>query len=753
MSNFNRPINFTRDIIGKYDKKVLENNDRIQQIIDFNKNKFDSDNYDFKEVKTSLNPVFDPSALVGNQIDFGNQNIINKKEYDPFLHYLNEKGLYDKNTKIRYNVDYVIIDSSMRNKNSENIINFSSKLPNNSLSIKRNMLYINIDNNLISNFNVGDKISINDLNYFEQIYHSSNSGNPIITFVIGKSYIKINMNPNTNINQYTNYINVDTANSKVFISGVKGVKTIGFVDYNDDTSAFIGNIPISFINNEHQIYITPPGESILPDTNTFYILMPYISDGTNIATTSIYNITFKFNHYNFIPVNQINASYPVNEYQINGYQIIEEKGYDYIAFEIYPPLDLSIPNNNTYEFLNFGNSINIGLIQTIILGYPSPNNYVINFTKLFTNVILIRMIDSSFNNPNKTIFDSGPYKNNRLYFQSIENISEIQFIEIDTGFYNITELKNEIEKKFSQKSRNITDTIFNYDLNYNVIFNADLSTNIVKFESYKNTILQVPIQSTNPIINSSDTTIGTGSYTITIKHQNHGLTTQTENILFSGFIEHLGLYSSDLNGLHTVTILDKDTYTFTLNNINLNPIKTVTYGGRSVKVHVPSPMKFFFNYNDTIGNVLGFSDVGLDTSITNFNYIIKNIDPYINEQNLQKYKKNNIITLGYFKYFLITCKELPIVTNTDKVTNIFAKILTSNDSNINNNLLINTFSLTPQFYYDPIRELYQLTLQFYYPNGELVDFGNDDHTFTLEITTFDNIPELTNITTNVTIDK
>mgnify|MGYP003351780792 CR=1 FL=1 len=46
------------------------------------------------------------------------------------------------------------------------------------------------------------------------------------------------------------------------------------------------------------------------------------------------NITFNFNHYNFIPVNQINASYPINEYQINGYQIIAEKGYDYIAFEI-----------------------------------------------------------------------------------------------------------------------------------------------------------------------------------------------------------------------------------------------------------------------------------------------------------------------------------------------------------------------------------------------------------------------------------
>jgi len=753
MSNFNRPINFTRDIIGNYNKDNNENINSIEQSIDFNKNKFTSDNYNFKEVKTPLNPVFDPNALISNQIDFDKQNIINQKEYDPFLHYLNEKGLYDKNTKIRYNVDYVVIDSSMRIKTSENIIPVFSKLPNNSLSIKRNMLYINIDNNLINNYNVGDKISITDLEYFEQLYRSSTSGNTIVTFVAGKSYIKINMNPNTNINQYINYINVDTTNSKVIISGVKGVKTISFINYNDDTSGFIGNVPISFINDEHQIYITPPGEAIAPDPNIFYILMPYVSDGTNIATNSVYNIKFSFNHYNFIPVNQINAGYPLNEYQINGYQIITEKGYDYIGFEIYPPLDLSIPNNSTYEFENFGNSIYIGVIEQIILGYPSPNSYVINLTKLFTNVILIRLIDTSFPNPNKTIFDCGKEKNNRLYFQSIENISEIQFIELNAGLYNIQSLKNEIETKFSQKSRNITDTIFNYNLNYNVIFNADLNTNIVTFESYKTTTLQVPIETVDPIINPADTSIGTGKYTITIKHENHGITSQTENILFSGFIEHLGLYASDLNGLHTVTILDKDRYQFTLNNINLNPTKTVTYGGRGVGVKIPSQIKLFFNYPDTIGNVLGFRNVGSDTSITDFNYIIKNTDLYMNEQNIKKCKKNNAIILQHFKYFFITCKEIPIITDTNKITNIFAKILTSNIDNINNNLLIDTFSLTPQFYYDPIRELYQLTLQFYYPTGELVNFDDQEHTFTLEITTFDNIPELSNITTNVTIDK
>lgn len=753
MSNYNRPYNHARDLITKFNKNNQEKTEYIDEKINIHTEKFKNDNYNFKEYKNVLNPVFDPNALIGNQIDFNQQNMINQKEYDPFLHYLNEKGLYDKNTKVRYNIDYVVIDSSFRNKVPSNIVNNYYKLKSNSLSIKKNMLYINIDPYEIPNYNIGDKISITDLNNFEQIYRSSTNGNTIITFINGKSYIQVNMNPNTNITQYVNYIDVDTTNVKVTISGVKGVKSIGFIDYNDDTSGFIGNIPISFINSEHQIYITPPGTSIIAQQNIFYILMPYISDGTNIAINSIYNITFSFNHYNFIPVNQINANYPINANQINGFQLIKEIGYNYISFEIYPPLDLDIPSNSSYELLNFGTCVYVGKIETTELGYPLQNNYTISLNRLFTNVILIKLIDTSFTNPNKTLFDCGSEKNNRIYFQSIENLSDIQFIELDAGLYNIDALKRIIEQKFSEKSRNITDAIFNYDLNYHIIFNGDLTTNIVSFESYKTKTLHVPIEIVSPIINPLDTSIGTGTYTITIKHENHGITNITEDILFNGFIDHLGLYAYNLNGLHNVTVIDKDRYQFTLTNINLNSIKSVTYGGYAVKVRVPSKIKLFFNYQDTIGKVLGFRNVGSDYAITDFNNIIRNTDLYLNEigkDNYKKnnYKKNNEIILNKFKYFFITCSQLPIITNTDKVTNIFAKIIMTDS-----NLLIDTFSITPQYYYDPIRELYELTLQFYYPNGELVDFSDCDHTFTLEITTYDDLPELTNITTNIPIDR
>ena len=190
-----------------------------------------------------------------------------------------------------------------------------------------------------------------------------------------------------------------------------------------------------------------------------------------------------------------------------------------------------------------------------------------------------------------------------------------------------------------------------------------------------------------------------------------------------------------------------------MTNINLNPTKSVTNGGRGVIVRVPSRIKFYFSYKDTMGKILGFRNVGQDTSITDFNSVINNFDPYLDEISYdingnEISIRQNAINLKKFSYFYILCDELPIITNINNITNILAKVIITDNA-----LLIDTFSISPSFYYDPIRELYQLTLQFVFPDGDLVNFDGLDHNFLLEITTFDNIPELTNITTNITIDK
>jgi hypothetical protein len=59
----------------------------------------------------------------------------------------------------------------------------------------------------------------------------------------------------------------------------------------------------------------------------------------------------------------------------------------------------------------------------------------------------------------------------------------------------------------------------------------------------------------------------------------------------------------------------------------------------------------------------------------------------------------------------------------------------------------------PNFPDDPIYELDKITFKFYNPDNTLIEFDDNEHSFTLEITTIDNIPELTNINSTRSLVK
>ena len=65
--------------------------------------------------------------------------------------------------------------------------------------------------------------------------------------------------------------------------------------------------------------------NIIYKLTKFYILLPWASNGVNIFSepdAENYNINLTFNHYNLIPLNELNADYPINSEHINGYHII-----------------------------------------------------------------------------------------------------------------------------------------------------------------------------------------------------------------------------------------------------------------------------------------------------------------------------------------------------------------------------------------------------------------------------------------------
>lgn len=813
MSEFDKPINYKTDVKMNYDKSLADNIDYINFKNNLLHNQ-DNTN-DYEENEHQINPLFSPHTLISDQYDYSKKNKIKQQDFDPYLNFINNKGLNSHNVKVRYNVEYVNIDSKNRVTMPQNIISTSIKLSNNPLTISNNELLISInsfESSILGKLNIGDKFSLLNINplkkiylaYGDENYTNTQNNNPIpneiqpsepllIQFFEGKSYAQININPNIYVNENNTQVDFsvlykffDTTNATVTISGIKGVQSrniytntstyiqndtyqlinnnktqykITSSNINNSNYPYIGNIPISIINQTHRIYITPPDSmDTVPNVNKFYILLPWNSDGTNIDTTSDnYNITFQFNHYNLIPINELNADYPINNEHINGYHTITSINSNYITCKLYPPIDLVYINSNNYTYPNFGNdNIYFNLIEKITYGYPDQNNYTITFDKIFNNVIQIKMIDSLIRNPSITFINTGLGKNNRLYFQNIEDIEEIQYIEITEGLYTISLLQTIIETEFKKLSRKINIENFGYDLNYNVIVNIDTSTNIVSFESYKSKTLKVAITTITPSINQNDLTIGTGTYTITIQHDNHGISSSSTFGIFSGFIDHLGILASDLNGKHVLNIIDSNRYSFVLTNINLTSTKIITNGGNNIKVFIPSPIKFYFNYSDTMGSVLGYRNPGYETSITEYNYLQKNTDHYIGEiskdvNGNEIVLTNKSIKLNKYDYFLMMC-NVPFIANINNLTNVqtkeiyFAKFKITDDT-----LISNEYSQTPIFLYDPIVYMNQIGFTFYNPDKTLVDFKDIDHSFILEITTVDNLPELTAINPNVSV--
>jgi hypothetical protein len=739
----------TRDVPMNYRSKFIlpyrtenEINDELvnetKDIINFKKSEINSASI-VGHPTVPYNPIYEPSNLIQYAVDrmalnnndknSENNKSINK-EYDPYKAYLVENGLINDSSELRYNVEYINIDSKHRNKSPSNVILNTYNLDKTSLSIVENYLLINVSD--ASNFYVGEKVSIAGLLPFTQIYRYNQNG--IMTFTNNSSYIKFSVNCNITYPQST-YSKIDISKLYVTISGVTG----------NDLSTYIGNIPINLINKTQQIYLTSDYD-LSGTINTFYINLPIVSNG--IQASSTFNIKFDFQHYNCIPIFEINADYPINNYHTNGYQVINSINNNTLYFQIYPPVESSLYQNISYN--NFGN-INMYLktIKSVNKGYPNSNSYTLQLPKTYSGIVQVKIISSIFPNVLKA-FKAAPSvnQNNLLYFQDIDNGDEIQVIELEEGNYTPQQFIDEMEYKFSQLSRSNDISGSTYLPEYYVKIVIKENQDLIEFYNYRKAILSKPIISINPPIQQADTSIGVGSYKITLNHVNHNITTIGTKIILENFIDHLGISASDLNTTHSVVeIIDENRYSIQLSNINLNPTKIITNGGYNATVLKPGLFRFFLNNEKSMGSQIGFRNVGEPSSITPYNSKITNKDEYENEINYDALKNLKIFTNASLTftsdyYINIVTPQLAIIKNTASPFDIFAKVYFSNNST---EVMIDSVITPPIYYYNPIRYLNELSFSFYDASGELFDFDNIDHSFIIELTTVDNIPENTQL--------
>ncbi|XWV25231.1 hypothetical protein QJ856_gp0541 [Tupanvirus deep ocean] len=166
-----------------------------------------------------------------------------------------------------------------------------------------------------------------------------------------------------------------------------------------------------------------------------------------------------------------------------------------------------------------------------------------------------------------------------------------------------------------------------------------------------------------------------------------------------------------------------------------------------VAIKYPDIFQLFFNFQDTLGNLLSFNKVGEDIAITPYKHIIANTDPYTNDYNYdslgseyqQRLKKLNMT--GY-NYFYISCPELATINNTKPVPNVFSIIRWSDNPG---SVVIDSFAPTTKYFNNPVASISELHFTMIHPDGRLVEFNGLDHSFTIEIVELYNQPNGTNI--------
>lgn len=698
-----------------------------------------------------------------------------KERYDPLTDFLFKKGLQDRDNATSYNTEYINIDSSYRNKvpiPTTDEIKWI-KLNNSPLKFEfnSNLLQI-IDLGNESQIRIDDKIMIDGVQPIKRILKTvfENNDTKLFEFTNGSKYLKINYKhfmkfPDTypeifDYNKFRYIEQYDTRNVEIEIIGIQGI----------NGTNYIGNIPITTLNTVHQVLLFDPTESV-EDTysdTSFYIELTTEYSNQIPFILAPYNIDLIFYYIAGVPINQINAEYPIDIDHAVGYHRIIDISSDSFIVElpkVATLVDESICANGETGTCVGGNTITIAKIEELLTPYPEPNHYSLKLPKVFNQVVYIRMISSEFPNVQKNIISNGINKNNKLYWQNLEDGDKIYNIDIETGTYDPTNLKIILENKIKQIkrifSRNINEN--NNKIIYldNNIINIDIDekTNIVSFQSFTQAIVAKPFTEIYPPINNNNPS-GLLNYSITITQQTHRLKVG-DIININNSLSHMGIPNSILNGEHIVNeIINDNQYKIIIKNFNLETERNDTGGGSAVHILTPNVFRLRFDFLDTLGNLLGFRNSGSNIAITKYSHIITNKDEYAKELNIDEEGniinfENNSLLFSGDNYILVTCKQIKGILNFGEIKGLFAKIqlpdatnsvTTSSINNNNSRMVLNTFVDAPIYFHKPIRNLNELEFELYTPSGELYDFDGLDHSFTLEIVTMSENPKGTGIT-------
>jgi hypothetical protein len=724
-------------------KNIIQNEDNLYtDILDENRNSLRNKDTDKTYIQEKKNEFYTTDSRINNfptTLNYGDVNISNPiiypKEYDAYFEYLFKKNLFSINTQVKQNKLYINVDSSKRNIHpTMNVLSYIN-LVSNPLVFTNNTDILQIKLlNANKQFNIGDKITLQGFNFYTINYKNIN-----LYFENKSNKVILDLTPN--FSYQIPYYNV-----MIEISGIVN----GNLNY-------FKNIPLNVLNDIHMVslYTTLSNELKF----MFSIPMNFFSDNVNSNVLTC-NCSIKYYFLGNYPINYINSGIPTSFYNLNTYFIIHSVDASNIYIKLTNPISLTntlqISGNwiNNSIFETGGDTIQIGLITKIIPSNPKPSHYRINFEKRIDNIVCIQMKSSEIPNTSKLIYDipltNTVFTSNNMFYWENVNENIIYNIKIPSGNYTFNELSCVMEKLIEEVPK-ITEIPNIIPFNKMKI-NINQSNNITSITSFNMYSLPNCITNLN-IVNSL-------TWILTINHPSHNQSIGNF-ITIENSTNYKNIDALYINKQHIITeVLNNNSYNITIKNINPLIVSTDGNGGNQIIIHTMNSFKLYFDKTDTIGNILGFKNVGEIGSITPFcnkdtNYTIDNTQSYIfGMENIQTVNNNqpvinssNNFNFDRERYILLKSNDEQL--NKCKTLNgisYFYKILLKGKPN---KIMFNTFVDNPIYFNPALTYLEYLDFIFLTDNGEEFEFYSINNSMTFEITTITNCPENTNISTNI----
>ena len=757
LENFNEQLNIISNEKTDYNR-MIDYYNKIKR--DKNENNEYVERLDNEQTATIYRINNFPTYV--DDVNYSNP-LIYPKDYDQYFNYLDKKNIKPINVQVLKKKEYLNIDSTNRVTNS--LLNISEYLMVKDYGLEftnnANTFKIHFDTPLTNyNFNVNDFIILRGFKTYINNYQNLN-----FFFTNGSSTVIIDIKPN--FLEAISYTNIT-----ITIEGL-GI---------NDTNGYWKNIPFQILNGLQKVYISAFNSD---KRLAFDLPIIFYSQNQN-DTTLVSSCKITFNCLGNYPINLINANSPLTSTNLSNYLIVKEVQTNYMEIILTNTLSLNdnIILDGYWKNDSFftGKNVQIGKIQSFVQSYQSANNFSIFLNRTYVNVAEIKIISSelpnvqtningitSSNQDINLIINSKPsvsyagtnsnisYNltvNNRLYWENILD-SGIYYIELDSGNYSYALLKQVIESKVSQTLRKPIFPNDNLVMYNNIEVKFIEQINESQFTMYD--IYNIP----NSFIEFTDVSTSTqNAYKIKIYCIQHNLKIG-DIVYISGSLDYFVIdnkYINSIQGLIVSNVFNSSYFEITIKNIN--PINNVgnTKGGFNIQMKKYAIFKLYFNFQDTFGELMGFKFVGYNSSITNYsntfpNYTITNKQLYYNDIGTTLIVNNNVppqnlitnFANEQYTYLLLLADGLNN-NNNPNGPSYFYKFLISQPPG---NYLFNTFVNSPVYFNPPIRNLNELKLTLVYPNGSLVNMGNLNYSLTFEITTLANLPENTNINTNM----